>query len=142
MSGTAQNDEKYKNSLVRLGKAFWQLPCSHTPWPHLGNDHSPKLRRRLMWLQFGSLSNIITKICFWLAHIVRLLCGCGLIVFGQCSLAELIIHQPYQTPHKTSHQMTANMIPCRMPCWMSHCIACQIPHGFKLILSSRVLKDH
>ena len=38
MSGTAQNDEKYKNSLVRLGKAFWQLPRSHTPWPHLGND--------------------------------------------------------------------------------------------------------
>ena len=87
MSGTAQNDEKYKNSLVRLGKAFWQLPRSHTPRPHLGNDRSPKLRCGLMWLQFGSLSNIITKICFWLAQIVRLLCGCGLIVFGQFSLA-------------------------------------------------------
>ena len=87
MSGTAQNDEKYKNSLVRLGKAFWQLPRSHTPWPYLGNDRSPKLQRGLMWVQFGSLSNIITKICFWLAQIVRLLCGCGLIVFGQFSLA-------------------------------------------------------
>ena len=76
MSGTAQNDEKYKNSLVRLGKAFWQLPRSHTPWPHLGNDHSPKLRRGLMWLQFDSLSNIITKICFWLAQIVRLWVNC------------------------------------------------------------------
>ena len=87
MSGTAQNDEKYKNSLVRLGKAFWQLPRSHTPWPHLGNDRSPKLRRSLMWLQFGNRKNLLL-VGSNSAVIVRLWVNCLWSIFN-CGLVRL-----------------------------------------------------